>query len=39
MMTTFAPVKLFEQTDVAKKTQVPYHPAVSRFEKGRGLGP
>ena len=39
MVATFAPMGLFEQEDMAKKTAVPYHPGAIKFYTEKGLWP
>jgi TRAP transporter TAXI family solute receptor len=39
MVATFAPMKLFEQKDMAKKTAVPYHAGAIKFYTEKGLWP
>ena len=39
MVATFAPMNLFEQKSMAKKTRVPYHPGAIKFYQEKGLWP
>ncbi|MCX8022329.1 MAG: TAXI family TRAP transporter solute-binding subunit [Syntrophorhabdaceae bacterium] len=39
MVATFAPMNLFEQKDMAKKTRIPYHNGAIKFYQEKGLWP